>query len=63
MRTELLHYPYEGRIGTAGNLALPFTPLEINLGEVCSFNIYHLMKVNSSMDISRINILEVGNEK
>ncbi|MDI9391539.1 MAG: acyclic terpene utilization AtuA family protein, partial [Synergistota bacterium] len=35
-RTELLHCPYEGRIATAGNIAIPFTPLEIPLGEVCA---------------------------
>ena len=32
VRTSLMHTPYPGRIATAGNLASPFTPLEIPLG-------------------------------
>ena len=46
-RTSLMHSPYPGRIATAGNLASPFTPLEIPLGQACEFNVYHLMKVDS----------------
>ena len=47
VRTSLMHAPYPGRIATAGNLASPFTPLEIPLGQACEFNVYHLMKVDS----------------
>ena len=47
VRTSLMHSPYPGRIATAGNLASPFTPLEIPLGEACEFNVYHLMKIDS----------------
>jgi len=43
-----MHSPYPGRIATAGNLASPFTPLEIPLGQACEFNVYHLMKVDRS---------------
>ncbi|MBS0549002.1 MAG: acyclic terpene utilization AtuA family protein [Proteobacteria bacterium] len=46
-RTSLMHAPYPGRIATAGNIASPFTPLEIPLGQACTFNVYHLMKVDS----------------
>jgi hypothetical protein len=58
-RTELLHCPYEGRIGTAGNIALPFTPLEIPLGEVCAFNVYHLMEIDDPVSLFPVNIMEV----
>ena len=47
VRTALMHSPYPGRIATAGNLASPFTPLEIPLGQACEFNVYHLMKIDS----------------
>ena len=47
LRTGLMHAPYPGRIATAGNLASPFTPLEIPLGQACEFNVYHLMTVDS----------------
>jgi len=47
LRTSLMHAPYPGRTATAGNLASPFTPLEIPLGQACEFNVYHLMTVDS----------------
>ncbi|MBU1107904.1 MAG: DUF1446 domain-containing protein [Candidatus Riflebacteria bacterium] len=42
-RSTLLHYGYEGRISTAGNLAFPFSPSDIKMGQVFEFSIYHLM--------------------
>ena len=58
-RTELLHTPYPGRIATAGNLGSPFTPLEIPLGEVCRFNVYHLMEVDTPTEPFRTKFLEI----
>ncbi len=43
-RSTLLHYGYEGRIATAGNLAFPFSPSDFSAGEVYRFSIYHLME-------------------
>jgi hypothetical protein len=44
-RSLLLHWSYPGRIATAGNLALPFSPAEIPAGQVFEFNIYHLLEM------------------
>jgi len=55
-RTSLMHAPYPGRIATAGNLASPFTPLEIPLGQACEFNVYHLMKVDSPTALFPIEV-------
>ena len=52
-RTSLMHAPYPGRIATAGNLASPFTPLEIPLGQACEFNVYHLMRSTARPRCSR----------
>ena len=46
-RSTMLHFGYEGRISTAGNLAFPFSPSDCKMGEVYEFNIYHLMKVDN----------------
>lgn len=46
-RSTMLHFGYEGRISTAGNLAFPFSPSDCKVGEVYEFNIYHLMKTNN----------------
>jgi len=59
-RTSLMHAPYPGRIATAGNLASPFTPLEIPLGQACEFNVYHLMKVDSPTALFPIQVEEIA---
>jgi hypothetical protein len=42
----LLHHGYEGRLSTAGNLAFPFTPPELVVGEAYRFSVYHLMDID-----------------
>jgi hypothetical protein len=43
-RIVMLHHGFTGRISTAGNLAFPFSPLDIAAGPVCEFNVYHLVE-------------------
>lgn len=43
-RSTMLHYGYEGRIATAGNLAFPFSPSDIPVGEVFNFSAYSLLE-------------------
>lgn len=45
MRSTLLHYGYEGRKSTAGNLAFPFAPSDVSFGPVYEFSVYHLMAI------------------
>jgi hypothetical protein len=59
IRTSLMHAPYPGRIATAGNLASPFTPLEIPLGQACEFNVYHLMQVDSATALFPVRYEEI----
>jgi hypothetical protein len=49
-RSTLLHYGYPGRISTAGNLAFPFSPSDIAVGEVYEFSVYHLMEIENASD-------------
>lgn len=60
IRTSLMHAPYPGRIATAGNLASPFTPLEIPLGQACEFNVYHLMQVDSPTALFPVQYEEIA---
>ncbi len=46
-RSTMLHFGYDGRISTAGNLAFPFSPSDCKVGEVYEFNVYHLMKIDN----------------
>jgi hypothetical protein len=45
-RSTLLHYPYAGRKSTAGNLAFPYSPSDIQCGPVYKFTVYHLARVD-----------------
>ncbi|GHV50967.1 3-methylaspartate ammonia-lyase [Spirochaetia bacterium] len=43
-RSTMLHYGYEGRRSTAGNLAFPYSPSDFHAGEVYVFSVYHLLR-------------------
>ncbi len=57
-RSTMLHYGYEGRISTAGNLAFPFSPSDFKAGEVYEFSLYHLMEVDDPCRYFPITISE-----
>jgi hypothetical protein len=58
-RSTMLHYGYEGRVSTAGNLAFPFSPSDFKVGEVFEFSVYHLMEVDDPCEFFPITIKEV----
>ena len=63
-RSTMLHYGYEGRVSTAGNLAFPFSPSDITVGKVFEFSIYHLMDTkNEILFKHRIEKYEQGTRK
>ncbi|MFC4698979.1 acyclic terpene utilization AtuA family protein [Glaciecola siphonariae] len=43
-RIAILHAPYPGQKATGGNIALPHSPSEVDLGPVCEFSVYHIIK-------------------
>ncbi|MDD5698987.1 MAG: acyclic terpene utilization AtuA family protein [Victivallaceae bacterium] len=57
-RSTMLHYGYPGRIATAGNLAFPFSPSDMDGGEVYVFSIYHLME-NDNDSLFKMEICEL----
>lgn len=57
-RSTMLHFGYEGRVATAGNLAFPFSPSDCKMGEVYEFNVYHLMKIDNPTDVFPIEYIE-----
>ena len=50
-RSTLLHYGYPGRIATAGNLAFPFSPSDIKVGEIYVFSIYALLRSENPLEL------------
>jgi hypothetical protein len=59
-RIGVLHSPYPGQMATAGNFALPLNPMENPIGPVCRFSLYHLMEVESALELFPYRIEEVG---
>lgn len=55
-RQYLLHHGYEGRLSTAGNLAFPFTPPEIEVGPAYRLNIHHLLAVSDPAALFPIHV-------
>jgi hypothetical protein len=62
-RSTLLHYGYDGRIATAGNLAFPFSPSDIRMGEAYQFTLYHLMDAPDPSAPFKREIVQVGGTK
>jgi hypothetical protein len=60
VRSTLLHYGYPGRISTAGNLALLYSPSDIACGDVFEFSLYHLMEIDDPEALFPIEVCEVG---
>ncbi len=58
-RSRMLHCDYEGRKSSAGNLAFPFSPSDIHVGEVYEFSVFHLAKVDSLLETSKISLEEI----
>jgi hypothetical protein len=61
-RIGLVHAPYPNQKATAGNFAMPLTPLEIPLGPLSEFSIYHLMEIDDPIANFPSSLTVVGTE-
>ncbi|MCL2671507.1 MAG: DUF1446 domain-containing protein [Clostridiales bacterium] len=62
-RSTMLHFGYEGRRSTAGNLAFPYSPSDFHAGEVYEFSVYHLLRTDEPADLFPVEVLTVGSVK
>lgn len=56
VRSTFMHFGYEGRKSTSGNLAFPFAPSDVEFGPVFEFSVYHLMSVDDPSALFPIQI-------
>jgi len=56
MKQYLLHFGYEGRLSTGGNLAFAFTPPEVSVGTAYRFNVYHIMHTERMEELFPVRI-------
>ncbi|MCE4600991.1 MAG: DUF1446 domain-containing protein [Desulfurococcales archaeon] len=60
VRSTLLHMGWEGRKTTAGNLAFPFSPSDLDGGRVYEWSIWHLVEERDPLEYARLEVLEAG---
>ncbi|MCL2164034.1 MAG: acyclic terpene utilization AtuA family protein [Oscillospiraceae bacterium] len=59
-RSTMLHYGYQGRRATAGNLAFPYSPSDFHAGEAYVFSIYHLLETGqAAADLFPIEFVDI----
>ena len=58
-RSTMLHYGFDGRRATAGNLAFPYSPSDFKAGEVYEFSVYHLLMVDDPVSVFPIEYTEL----
>lgn len=58
VRSTFMHYGYKGRKSTAGNLAFPFAPSDVEFGAVYEFSVYHLMQIDNPKALFPIEYCE-----
>ena len=59
LRQHLLHHGFPGRLSTAGNLAFPLAPPELEAGPAYRFSLYHLMEVDDAAPLFPIELHEL----
>lgn len=55
----LLHFGFPGRKSTAGNLAFPFTPPEVDTGKVYELTAFHLMETDDPAALFPLRVEQV----
>ena len=55
-----MHTEFEGRLCTAGNLAMPFSPSDIPVGPAYRFSVWHAMELDDPLEVFPIEIVNLG---
>ena len=59
-RSTALHQPFPNRKATAGNLAFPFSPSDLQGGAVYEFSVYHLMDIEDEKKLFPVIYEEIN---
>lgn len=55
-----IHTEFEGRLCSAGNLAVPFAPSDLPVGEAYRFSVWHTMELDDPLEIFPVTLIDVG---
>ncbi len=59
LKQYLLHHGFPGRVSTAGNVAFPITPPEVQVGTAYRFSAYHVMQVEALEPLFPVTVEDV----
>ncbi|MDP9157747.1 MAG: DUF1446 domain-containing protein [Pseudomonadota bacterium] len=59
-RTTVLHSEFPGRLCKEGNMAIPFSPSDLDLGQVYRFSICHLLQPDHALSLFPIQYEDIG---
>lgn len=62
-RGKLLFWNYPGRTTTAGNVACPYSPFDIKMGEAYVWNIWHLMELDDPCEPFKVRVVDFPRNK
>lgn len=63
VRLTLLHSDFPGRLCKEGNMAIPFSPSDIELGAAYEFNVYHIVEADDPYHLFPIEYRMIGDRK
>ena len=58
-RLALLHSDFPGRKCISGNLAIPFSPSDLPIGDTYEFNLWHIMEIDDPLGPFPITMVDV----
>lgn len=63
VRLTLLHSDFPGRLCKEGNMAIPFSPSDIELGAAYEFNVFHIVEADDPYHLFPIEYRMIGDQK
>ncbi len=58
-----MHTEFEGRLCSAGNLAMPFSPSDFPVGPAYRFSVWHAMELDDPLEIFPIEFADLGTQE
>jgi hypothetical protein len=62
VRLTLLHSDFPGRLCKEGNMAIPFSPSDIELGAAYEFNVYHILEADDPYHLFPVEYQMIGDQ-
>ena len=58
-RYALLHPDFDGRLCISGNLAFPFSPSDISVGDVFDFSVWHTLELDDPLELFPVTYQDI----